>query len=438
MSRHVFHRATSIIALLVISALVASCGREAPVYQPGNIIVASNPAGAAIFLDDEDTGSVTPDTLTGLEPDVYRVSVQLAGFTASPQLQTAVVSPLQTTLLDTFLLSTTTLAVTSDPSGAAIFINGQDTGQTTPATLVGVPEGEVEVSLVLAGFLVSPASFTVDVIAGQANEVPADTFALRSRHTVLFEGFSNVNCQGCPQMATNMAELMHREGYGLDRVLYIKYSMNWPSASDPHYVYNQDENNARMNYYLNDLMQGIPVLNMEGTKLTGTSANSTPDADEIEPVLDPALLVDPGFLIDVTADFSPANIPVTVTLSALDQEVDLTGMTLFVALVQTLVEYDDPPGSEGETEFHYIFRDRADTVDPLGNLVPGTPQIISTTVLRDDWDLDTLLVIAFVQDDSDHTVYQAGSTALGTGTPARLFTGLDRHNLIITSGGDEQ
>lgn len=421
-------------ALLFLVLTLASCGREAPEYQPGSIAVDSDPAGAMILLDGQDTGLVTPNTLAGLEPGTYVVSVALDGYLADPAFRTAVVSPLTTAQPGVFNLSATSLTVTSTPAGAAVYIDGEDTGLVTPATVVGVPEGEVEVALVLPGYLVAPASFTATVVAGQANEVPAEAFALRSARTVLCEGFSSVNCDGCGDLAANMHELMGREGFGLDRLLYVKFNAYWP-GTDLHYLYNPAENGARITYYQNDLIAGIPMLAMSGAKVFGTSANSSPTADETAAMLPAQWEDQPGYLLDVAADFSDNDVPVEVTFTALD-DVALAGQTLIVALVQTLIEYDTAPGSEGETEFHYVFRDRADSVDPLTDLTAGQTLTLTTNLLRGDWDLDTMLVVAYVQDDADKSIAQAGSTALTVAAPARLFLDRVQQDRIIASGGD--
>lgn len=427
-------RALATAAFLLLTVALASCGREAPVYQPGNIAVDSDPAGASILLDGQPTGLVTPDTLTGLEPGSYLVSVALDGYLANPASRTAVVSPLATAQPGVFNLSATSLAVTSTPAGAAVFLDGVDTGLVTPATVVGVDEGEVVVSLVLPGYLVAPASFTATVIAGQANEVPAGTFALRSARTVLCEGFSSVNCDGCGDLAVNMHALMGREGFGLDRLVYVKWNAYWP-GTDPHHQHNPAENEARIAYYQSDLMAGIPMLAMSGVKVFGTSANSTPSADEAAALLPDQWADLPGYLLDVTADFSGNDVPVEITVTAL-QDVALAGHTLVVVLVQTLIEYETAPGSEGETTFHDVFRDRADSMDPLTDLTAGQTLTLTTNLLRGDWNPDHLLVVAFVQDDADKSIAQAGSTAQTVAAPARLFLDPDGTDRIITSGGD--
>jgi hypothetical protein len=425
--------------LLIAAALLVSCGREAPVQQPGMIAVHSDPAGATIFLDGVDQGLVTPDTLVNLDPGTYEVSVELDGYQSQPLSQTATVTPLTVAPLPEFTLSQTSLLVTSSPEGASVFLNGIDTELTTPALLVGLDAGTAEISLQLPGYLVSPASFLATVVEGEANEVPGNTFSLRPVHTVLLEGLSNVNCAGCPEMADNVHDFMHRPGFGLDRVLYIKYSMQYPWIGDPLYQHNTAENDARMFYYQDYQLGGIPVLIMEGAQIFGTSNNETPTTDEIQAQVSPLLTGDPGFLVDVTADFTGTNVPVAVTLTA-HADVTLADKNLVVVLVQTLIEFEEAPGSEGETEFHNIFRDRADSVDALVNLSEGQNQTINTTVLRDgSWNVDDLLVIAFVQDDSDKTIHQAGSSALTDAAPGHKFftaagSGMVRPNPINTGG----
>ena len=421
MTRPLIRAALTGAALLAALLLAASCGREAPVQQPGMIAVLSDPAGATILLDGEDQGTVTPDTLVNLDPGTYEVSVQLDGYQVAPFSQTATVTPLTVAQVALFTLSQTTLSVNSTPAGAAVFVDGEDSGQVTPAVLVGLEPGSVEISLVLDGYLVSPTTYSATVVEGEANAVPDETFTLRARHTVLLEGLSNVNCAGCPQMAENVHDFMQLPGFGLDRVLYLKYSMQYPWLGDPLYQHNTAENDARMFYYQDYQLGGIPVLIMAGAHITGTANNQTPTTSEIQAHVAPALAADPGYLIDVAADFSGTDVPVTVTLTALE-DVSLAGRTLHVCLVQTLIEYEEAPGSEGETEFHNIFRDRADAVGSLVDMSADQTQTINATVVRDgSWNVDDLLVIAFVQDDNDKTISQAGSTALSATAPGHKF-----------------
>ncbi len=404
-------RPLAALALLtLVTTTLVSCGREAPFYEPGQIAVASSPAGAAIFLDGNDTGLATPDTLSNLAANRYEVAVALDGYVVFPLSQGVEVHPLTVATPDTFVLSRTGLSIDSDPPGAEIFLAGAATGRVTPAVLGGLLPGPVRVHVQRAGFYHPPA-VEVTVVQDVVTGIPADTFRLRSRRTVMLEGFSNVDCAGCPDLAVNMHDLQDREGFGLDRVFYLKYSLSFPGPQDPHTTAYQDQ---RAGYYL---VPSIPALFLDGVRANGSSANSTPFATELEPLVTANWSDDPGFLLDVTADLSLTDVPATVIITAM-QDVSLAGLTLHVVLVQSDVHYDTPPGSEGETDFHWIFRDRDAAAGPLQDLSAGQIQTLQATLQRDDWDLDTLFVLAFVQNDADKSILQAGSTALDSARSA--------------------
>jgi hypothetical protein len=429
-----------LFALLLVAIILAasSCGRVAPVHEPGQITVTSTPAGAAIILDGQDTGQITPATISDLAPGNYVVTVQLASHVTSPPQTVVELSELEV-VPTLFTLDATVgqLVVESDPTGAAIWIDGSDTGQTTPATIEAVTAGTVIVTLVHPEVHFSPSEYSADVLGGEQTLISAETFASRSRRTVLFEGFSNVDCNGCPEMAANVHALMTEEPYSLDRVLYIKYSMQWPNVHDPHYVHNEAENNAR---YLNDYSPlygyfAIPTLIVDGA-MTGTGGNP-PDLSAMRTLVNAGTAVaDPQFLIDVSADVSGLSIPVTVTLTAA-ADIDLSSHSLHVALVQSDIHYDVAPGSQGETDFHWVFRDKADTTPALGALTSGSPLEFNLTVNRDDWDLETLHVIAFVQHDTSFEILQAGATMItGSTGLASAFLNNNNHHPDNTPGGN--
>ncbi len=421
--------------LMTVLLLVSSCGRVAPTVEPGSITITSTPSGATIFFDGEDTGEITPFVFSELIPDLYVVAVEMEGFFA-PDSETLNLGPADH-VTQNFALSSdapTQLLVTSNPAGAAIFMDGNDTGEVTPATISGLEAGDVTVSLNLDGRYVSPAGYTVTIVEHETTELPIDTFIFRSKKTVMVEGFSNVDCAGCPELATNVEALMHLDGYELDRVLYCKFSMFWPSALDPHYRQNIDENNARKDYYISDLGGGIPMMTIEGSRVTGSGPNNTPTASEMATMIDVVLDQVPGFLIDITADFSNTTVPLSATVTAME-DVDLTGHTLYIALVQDFLEYEEAPGNQGETEFHWLFRDRVDTLPTLGAMTTGQTVTFDETVNRDDWDLDTLHVIAFVQNDVTRAILQAGISTTAAPSPAALF--LDDNTLNRpTAGGN--
>jgi len=431
--------------LLALIFGIASCGYEAPKFAPGSITVTADTVSAQgdtlevnvpITIDGTATGEETPHTFADLESGQdYVVRAGQDGFVSTPDSHTVFLTPLENAVAS-FVLSATALTVTSNPEGARIYLGGVDSGQVTPATIGGINAGPLAVALELDGYYIAPASYTVDIVGGEINVLPPDTFAMRSKKTVMMEGFSNVDCGGCPEMGHNVNDFMEHGDYGTDRALYMKFSMQWPAVGDPHYQHNTPENDERMFYYQSIVFAGIPAITLDGAEINGSGPNGTPTDDEINVLVGAAVDAEPGFLIDVTADFSVSPATATVTLTPV-VDIDLTGLTLYVAAVQSFIEYEEAPGSEGETEFHWLFLDKATTTPTLGALTAGTPQSFNLSLPNSDGHISPDEVIAFVQDDADKRILQAGSSIVPV-TAAVLLGSESEETQSSVSGGSSQ
>ncbi len=393
----------------------------------------STPEGATIFMDGTDTGELTPHVFADLPATRYIISVSLENHFPAPTSSTVDLHPLDNAVQD-FELSSQALTITSNPAGASIFLDGENSGEVTPATLFRREPGNVEVQLVLAGMYISPETVTATIETDEITELPASTFTLRPKKTVMLEGFSNVECGGCPELADNVEALMHRADYGLSQVIYCKFSMAWPWFADPFYQHNTEENNGRYTDYVDEIGSSIPVLILDGTKAEGTGENSTPTDPEIALLVDTAKLAEPGFLIDVTADFTSSTVSTEITLTAM-QDVTLSDHTLFIALVQSYVLSDEP--YQDVVDFHWLFRDRVDALPILDiSLSAGETAVFNETLVRGDWDLDTMHVIAFVQNNTSKTILQAGISTTTVHAAAALF--LDSPTTTYLTPGDDR
>ena len=390
----------SLLAALVL--LATGCGRVAPHYEPASLTVTSTPAGAAVRLDGQDTGLVTPCTLAGVAPTRHVVSVELPDWQSDPGSITVDLSPLESATID-FLLFQTGLRVASEPAGARILLDGIDTGRVTPAVVAGLAPGTYEVSLALDTWLGVPASLPVEVVEGDVAEVTAQDLRLRSRRTVMLESFGNVNCPTCPQAADALVDVIARPGFGPDRALFLEFSVNWPSPVDPFYLANPTENANRFMHYF---VLGAPAIYVNGRLQAYPLLADSTAADAAG-----RWATDPGFLVDVAAELGGgATVPVTVTLTPL-VDVDLTGCLLYVALYEDEVAYASPPGNNGQSVFHHMFRDRVDALPDLGPLVAGQPATWDLALNRGAVAPGNGTVVAFVQRTSDRVVLQAGSSA---------------------------
>jgi len=356
-------RPAVMMAIILTGMLfLVSCGAEAPTTEPGNIKITSEPEGAAIFLNGEYTGFITPHTMTGLDPAIYTVWVELAEFIPDRDSVSFFLEPLDNHT-EHFKLSQTGFSINS-PAGARILVDQDDTGKIVPATVAGLEPGTVNVSLEMDGFLIVPAQYAVTIEENVITIIPDDVFTVEIstvQKTVILEGFANVSCIPCPQLTDNLVAMAAKPEFSSDRILYIEFSVSWPELGDPF----AQENADRYDKYQ---VLGAPDLYVDGVKQADAL-----DADDMESAVLSALESDPGFLIEVTADFTNAIVPVTVTLDAL-RNTDLTDHVLFVAIYEKVIVIDPAPGLNGQTEFHHVFRDRVDTLPTLGTLVAGDPQ----------------------------------------------------------------
>ena len=128
----------------------------------GNIFIQSNPPGADIYLSDKSTGKTTPDTLKNLAAGTYKITLKLTAYNDT-SFYTNVYQ--NTTTSANITLTKTVeygdLYIQSDPSGAAVYIDDTNTGQSTPDTVKHLVVGSHKVTLKLKGYF--DASATVNI-----------------------------------------------------------------------------------------------------------------------------------------------------------------------------------------------------------------------------------------------------------------------------------
>ncbi len=133
----------------------------------GKVFVSSNPQGAKIFIDGSNTGKVTPDTVqasVGVH-DITLSKTNYADTTFSISF-----SETETGVISIDLRPTVgQLTVESMPPGAEIWLNGSNSGFTTPHTFADLAEGTYDVTLQLTNY--QDTTLTVTIIAGHSEKV---------------------------------------------------------------------------------------------------------------------------------------------------------------------------------------------------------------------------------------------------------------------------
>src|SRR5579862_5128900 len=123
-----------------------------PALIPGQIVVDSTPEGAQVQVDGRgDPSWVTPYTITNLAPGQHTLVISKSGF-GQESRTTDIASGGKTSVSVHLNALATTMAVTSDPPGAAIFVDGKDTLRVTPSQ-ISIDKGTHTVLVRKAGYL---------------------------------------------------------------------------------------------------------------------------------------------------------------------------------------------------------------------------------------------------------------------------------------------
>jgi len=417
----------AVLATLATLALLTSCGSEAP--TPGELVVTSQPSGADVFLDGEATGEVTPTTIADLDGGMYTVSVELSGVDFRPgQKDVEVFYGGRTTAH--FQTDAGILTVASDPVGAAIILDGTDTGEVTPHTFNSIDPGEHTVDLALAHHRTTSGPQMVDVAVGEESNT---SFSLVLGTVVLFEGFSNVRCSGCPAFLANVEGLMEEPGYGFDSLVFIKYAGPVPYPLDPLYRSNIAMVNGRSLYYSGQSSFALPSMYWGG-ELSGTLGTPA-GQDAMRDFVDTHRTDPVDFYLTVAAtdldDIATTEVPCQITVHAPYVAADLSQYTLRAVLVyeEVATEEDYEPG--GDT-YHWVARVDAEVTASIGTVDAGGTATFDVTLTDPDpaaFDLTPhgREIIVFAQHVTDKSVVQAGSTMYpASAVPAIETTGGSR------------
>ncbi len=154
-----------IAALSILSLILVTCVENHVMPNFGNISITSDPIGVEVFLDGERKGTTNLELNEVLSGN-YTVTLKKNQFQDS--VFTVEVDENQALSFDIFMKETAPkgkITITSEPSGASIFINNISTGQKTPAIFSNMERGEYNFSLRLNLF--DNSNFVIDLAKDQ-------------------------------------------------------------------------------------------------------------------------------------------------------------------------------------------------------------------------------------------------------------------------------
>ncbi len=290
--------------------------------------------------------------------------------------------------------------VDSEPGGALIFIDGASTLQVTPDTVHEVVTGQRTVTVLLEGYESDPDAETVEVMA---DSVVSVSFTLTSvgvaSRVVLIEEFTNTSCIPCAEASPIIDGLLEELGGG--QLLAIKYHTGFPGATDPFYLHNRSDNDARLDYY--------GVLGIPDVFVDGILGPPSLDSDRVRQDVETRLATPPAFSIESDYEITGGQYSVTATVLGLDDP-GTGDYVIHFALVESGVHFDDPPGANGETDFEMIMRKMLPDADGETFAYSEDAMIFEREVaLNPAWNTNNIETIVFIQSQGTREILQARS-----------------------------
>ncbi len=224
---------------------------------------------------------------------------------------------------------------------------------------------------------------------------------------VLLEEFTQASCPPCAAQNPDFNILINAN---LDKVVAIKYQVWWPGF-DPMYEQTASDIDVRVPYYgvtgaPNALMDGVLFANDCG------AFEGAPACLEQQEIDDRAAVTSP-LEVTVTHSVNPnfKQMDITVTIKNVSAADIAAGKTLQTVLVEDLLNFPEPPGTNGELEFSGVMRKMYPDADGTKLPAIAAGATITETMTVDIpeyiYILGEMAIVAFVQDDTNQEVLQA-------------------------------
>ncbi len=223
----------------------------------------------------------------------------------------------------------------------------------------------------------------------------------------IVERFTNASCGPCATINNAWYNAVTHELVNSGAISHIIYNGWWPGAGDPMYLLNQTDNTTRINYYG---VNAVPWIDVNGTTISTSQA-------ALENAVNNGNASYSPFQITVAVnEFSQSLLKYTVTITRDPGDVTTFGnnVKLRFGLTEKTVAFSSPPGSNGESVFYSVCRKMlpdaggtlltipspGESTDIVLEYVP-TSQFLSSVIM------DSIRVVAFVQDDATKNIYQS-------------------------------
>lgn len=206
---------------------------------------------------------------------------------------------------------------------------------------------------------------------------------------VLIERFTSSTCGPCASNNPSLDAFL--SSADPNKVVSISYHMNWPPpGNDPMYLINPNDNNARRTIYG---VNAIPNWWFDGAvNLVGGNISQIQNAfNSRTDILSPVTII-------VTENVVGTNVTVKADIYC-EGLIAVPTVYIHIAVLEKLVQYSSPPGTNGETQFHDVMRKLVTGTNGVAvNLLPGAKTTVQFSYELDPtWNESQVRNLVFVQ-----------------------------------------
>ena len=227
----------------------------------------------------------------------------------------------------------------------------------------------------------------------------------------LIERFTNSGCVPCRDLNVAWYNATTHDLVNSGLVSHIVYNVDWPFPYDPMFLLNKSDNNTRRGYYA---VNAVPWIDLNGSDFS-TSSGSTA---LINAVTSGNAEYSPFSIVITPSKFSNnvINVHIAINRDVNDVTVFGSNVKLQVGITEKSVSYASPQPN-GESIFYSITRKMLPdgkgtllTIPAPGETIELDLGYIPTTQFLNLVNMDSLRVVAFIQDDDTKEVFQSEMT----------------------------
>lgn len=166
----------------------------------------------------------------------------------------------------------------------------------------------------------------------------------QNQRTVVLECFTSTTCGPCASANPALDNLINNNA---DKLIAIKYHVNWPAAGDPMNLHNPGDVSSKVSFYS---INAVPYSVGDGTWVGNSSSVS-------QAMINQWAAVDSPIDMRMTHYFNAAQDTMfVVVMGRATSAINSNNLKLNISVIEKTMEYATAPGSNGERIFHNVMK----------------------------------------------------------------------------------